>query len=89
MRWDAGVPTLLLLFVDDYFIAAAADIAWAINAKISARFKTKGAHLADDALGVDIDMLPNGDVAIHSTSYLTRMLRRYGFSARAACGTSA
>ena len=80
VRWDAGVPTLLLLFVDDYFIAAAADIAWAINAKISARFKTKGAHLADDALGVDIDMLPNGDVAIHSTSYLTRMLRRYGFS---------
>ena len=80
VRWDDGVPTLLLLFVDDYFIAATVAIAWAVAAAISARFKTKGAHLADDALGVDIDLLPNGDVAIHSTSYLTRALERFGFT---------
>ena len=29
VRWDDGVPTLLLLFVDDYFIAATVAIAWA------------------------------------------------------------
>ena len=74
-----GFPTLLLLFVDDYFVSAAADVAWDVAARISARFQTKGAHIADDALGVDIDVDDNGDVAIHATSYLTRMLARFGY----------
>ena len=77
----SGIPTLLLLFVDDFFVSAAVDVAWSVAARISARFETKGAHVADDALGVDIDIDPNGDVAIHAASYFQRTLVRFGFDA--------
>ena len=77
----SGIPTLLLLFVDDFFVSAAVDVAWSVAAQISARFETKGAHVADDALGVDIDIDPNGDVAIHAASYFRRTLVRFGFDA--------